>query len=139
MEEEGKSKVDNGEFQRLLMKKHHAEMMDVIKGIKFPQPKDNSALMQKIDTALGVLIAKLEVISAPKVNVEKTVIDQREVIGALKDLITEVKALKLQESKEVIEDKKEDKIEKKEEKKNYTFTINRDNNGFIQSVTANQQ
>ena len=98
MEEEGKSKVDNGEFQRLLMKKHHAEMMDVIKGIKFPQPKDNSALMQKIDTALGVLIAKLEVISAPKVNVEKTVIDQREVIGALKDLITEVKALKLQES-----------------------------------------
>ena len=35
MEEEGKSKVDNGEFQRLLMKKHHAEMMDVIKGIKF--------------------------------------------------------------------------------------------------------
>ena len=86
-----------------------------------------------------MLLKELSLISAPKVNVEKTVIDQKEVISVLKDLITEVKALKLQEAKEVIEDKKEDKIEKKEEKKSYTFTINRDNNGFIQSVTANQQ
>lgn len=135
MEKEGKSKVDNGEFQRLLMKKHHSEMIDVLKGIKFPELKDNSVLMQKIDTTLSVLAAKLDVISSPKVNIEKTVVDQKEVISVLKELITEVKALKLQEAKEVVVEKKEEA----KEKKNYTFTINRDNNGFIQSVTANQQ
>jgi len=135
MENEGKSKVDNGEFQRLLMKKHHAEMIDALKGIKFPQPKDNSALMQKIDTTLSILAAKLDVISSPKVSVEKTVVDQSAVINALKELITEVKSLKVQEAKEVVVEKKEEA----KEKKNYTFTINRDNNGFIQSVTANQQ
>jgi len=135
MGSEDKSKVDNGEFQRLLMKKHHTEMIDALKGIKFPQPKDNSALMQKIDTTLSVLAAKLDVISSPKVNIEKTVVDQSAVINTLKELIIEVKALKSQEVKEVMVEKKEGV----KEKKSYTFTINRDNNGFIQSVTANQQ
>jgi len=135
MGSEDKSKVDNGEFQRLLMKKHHTEMIDALKGIKFPQPKDNSALMQKIDTTLSVLAAKLDVISSPKVNIEKTVVDQSAVINTLKELIIEVRALKSQEVKEVMVEKKEEA----KEKKNYTFTINRDNNGFIQSVTANQQ
>jgi len=135
MENEGKTKVDNGEFQRLLMKKQHAEMIDAIKGIKFPESKDNSVLMQKIDTTLSVLTAKLEIMSSPKINVEKTVVDQSGVINTLKELITEIKALKTQEVKEVMVEKKEEV----KEKKNYTFTINRDNNGFIQSVTANQQ
>jgi hypothetical protein len=136
MEKENKLTVDNGEFQRVLMKKHHKEMMEVIQGIKFPQPKDDSVLLKNIELTIKLLTAKLDLLQSPKITVEKTEVNQKDVIATLKDLITEVKALKAQEVKEVIVEKKE---EKKEEKKVFTFTVHRDNNGYIQSVTAKQQ
>jgi len=79
-----------------------------------------------LNSAVELLTKKLEVLQSPKITVQKTEINQKEVVNLLQELINEIKALKAQESKE-------------EEKKQWTFDVIRDNNGYIQSVTAKQQ
>lgn len=118
-----KIKVDKEEFARLKADKNHKEMLSVLKSIKLPEPKDDSELQGLIK----LLTAKLEVLQSPKITVEKTEVNQKEVVNLLKELISEIKSLNKQEKKE------------EKEKKDYIFTVNRDNNGYIQSVTAKQQ
>mgnify|MGYP006344209833 CR=1 FL=1 len=115
-------KIDKDEFELILMKNHHKEMINAVKGIKLPEAKDNSELINKLESAIKLLTVKLDTLQSPKITVEKTEINQKEVVNLLQDLIKEVKALKVTEVKE---------------KKDWTFNVIRDINGNIQSVKTN--
>ena len=111
--------IDKDEFEMLMMKKHHKEMVNAIKSIKIPEPKDETELIQRLNSSVELLTKKLEVLQSPKIVVEKTEVNQKETVNLLKELIVEIKALK-------------------PEKKEYTFEIVRDDFGHIKSVNVKQ-
>lgn len=121
--------IDNNEFMIEMMSAHHEEMVAAVRSIKIPEPKDNSEAISKLDGVLKLLTDKLDKIQPQKITVEKTEINQKEVVTLLKELILEVKALNKKEMKESVI---------KDEKKEYVFTIQRDNYGYIQSVKVKQ-
>ena len=41
--------IDKDEFEMLMMKKHHKEMVNAIKSIKIPEPKDETELIQRLN------------------------------------------------------------------------------------------
>jgi len=112
-------KVKPEEFNRIVLNKHHKEMLTAIKSIKIPEPKDESELIGRLNSAVELLTKKLEVLQSPKIVVEKTEVNQKETVNLLKELIVEIKALK-------------------PEKKEYTFEIVRDDFGHIKSVNVKQ-
>lgn len=118
-----KIKVKPEEFNRIVAERKHKEMLSAISNIKIPESKDNSELISKMEAAIKLLTAKLEVLQSPKVVVEKTEVNQKETVNLLKELIVEIKALKVKEVKE---------------KKEWTFDVIRDINGNIQSVKVKQ-
>lgn len=118
-----KIKVKPEEFNRIVAERKHKEMLSAISNIKIPESKDNSELIVKLEGAIKLLTGKLDVLQSPKITVEKTEINQKEVVNLLQDLIKEVKALKVAEVKE---------------KKDWTFDVIRDINGNIQSVKVKQ-
>lgn len=107
------------EFIMEMLQKHNKDLIAAIKGIKLPPNKDNSDLIKRVESAVLELADKIKNQQPPKVVVEKTEINQKEVVSLLKDLIKEIKAL--------------NKEEKKEEK-SLTFDVVRNQMGFIQSV-----
>jgi len=108
------------EFIMEMLQKHNKDLIAAIKGIKFPQSKDNSDLIKRVESAVLELADKIKNQPVPKVVVEKTEINQKEVVSLLKDLIQEIKLL--------------NKNEKKEEKKDLVFDVVRNPMGYIQSV-----
>lgn len=118
-----KIKVSPEEFNRIVAERKHKEIISAIVNNKPIEPKDNSELIVKLETAIKLLTGKLEVLQSPKVVVEKTEVNQKETVNLLKDLIIEIKALKVAEVKE---------------KKDWTFDVIRDINGNIQSVKVKQ-
>ncbi|MFA7287680.1 MAG: hypothetical protein WC055_02270 [Melioribacteraceae bacterium] len=110
------------EFQIEMMESHHKEMIAAIRSIKFPEQKDSSPVLQKLNSSIDSMISKLNALQSPTVNVEKT--DQTEVTNLLKELISSVNKL----------GEKEEKPEKKE----FIFDIVRDGLGNIKSVKAKQ-
>lgn len=119
--------VSHEEYQIELMEKHHKEMVSAIRNIKFPEPKDESAILVKLNSSIELMVKKLEVLQSPKITVEKTEVNQKEVVDLLKNLIASVDKLSQQEVKEV-----------KDEKKEFSFSIVRDDFGNIKSVKAKQ-
>lgn len=119
--------VSHEEYQIELMEKHHKEMVSAIRNIKFPEPKDESAILAKLNSSIELMVKKLEVLQSPKITVEKTEVNQKEVVDLLKNLIASVDKLSQQEVKEV-----------KDEKKEFSFSIVRDDFGNIKSVKAKQ-
>lgn len=117
-------KEEKDEFMMDMMETHHEEMVAAIKSIKIPEPKDNSDVVNRLNHLCDTLCKKLDNLPQPKVTVEKTEVNQGEVIGLLKNLISEIKTL--------------NKEEKKEEKRNYTFDVIRDDYGNIKSVNVRQ-
>lgn len=111
--------IEKDEFEMIMMKKHHKEMVNAIKSIKIPEPKDETELIGRLNSAVELLTKKLEVLQSPKIVVEKTEVNQKETVNLLKELIVEIKALK-------------------PEKKEYTFEIVRDDFGHIKSVNVKQ-
>ena len=115
---------EDKEFEMEMMQKHHDDMVSTIKSIKFPEQKDNSAIILKLELAVEKLSAKLDVIKQPKITVEKTEINQTEVVSLLKDLIKEIKALKDNEAKE--------------KKKEFSVDVYRNPMGYIQSANIKE-
>jgi len=126
---DNEEEVTSEEYQIELMEKHHKEMINAIRSIKFPESKDNSDIVNKLNSLCDILCKKLDNLPQPKVTVEKTEVNQSEVIGILKNLVMEIKSLNKEEKKE----------DNREEKKRFSFDIVRDNFGNIQSVIAKQQ
>ena len=83
--------VNKEEFEKQKAKKHHAEMVAAIKAIKIPEPKDNSAVILKLEETISQLTDKLSTLEQPKITVQKTEINQSEVLSLLKQLIKETK------------------------------------------------
>jgi hypothetical protein len=119
----GKIEVSSEEFNRAMMKKHHSEMVSAIRDIHIPEPKDNSALISKLDKTISELTKKMESLKTPNIVLPKQENNQKEIVNLLKELIKETKNLKAE-------------IKTEEEPKEWEFTVIRNNFGFIQSVKA---
>lgn len=114
-----KIELSKEDFNREMMKKHHGEMISAIRDIRIPEPKDNSFIISQLDKTLASLTKKLEVLQTPNITLPKQENNQKEVVNLLTDLIKEVKNIKLEEKP-----------------KEWEFKINRNQYGFITSVTA---
>jgi len=110
--------IDKDEFELIMMNKHHKEMLTAIKSIKIPEPKDETELIGRLNSAVELLTKKLEVLQSPKITVQKTEINQKEVVNLLQELITKIETFNV--------------------KKEYTFEIVRDDFGHIKSVNVKQ-
>jgi len=110
--------IDKDEFELIMMNKHHKEVLTAIKSIKIPEPKDESELIGRLNSAVELLTKKLEVLQSPKITVQKTEINQKEVVNLLQELITKIETFNV--------------------KKEYTFEIVRDDFGHIKSVNVKQ-
>lgn len=113
------------EFERELAQKNHNELLDVLRKIKIPEPKDNSDIVRAFESNIKILADKIANIHPPKIVTEKTVINQTEVVNSLKEMIKEIKSLK-------------ESLSKKETPKQMEFNVVRNNFGFIQSVIVKQ-
>jgi len=71
-----------------------------------------------LNSAVELLTKKLEVLQSPKITVQKTEINQKEVVNLLQELITKIETFNV--------------------KKEYTFEIVRDDFGHIKSVNVKQ-
>ena len=115
-------KISKEEYEELMMEKTHEQLINVvkaIKSIKIPEPKDETELIERLNSSVELLTKKLEVLQSPKIVIEKTEVNQKETVNLLQELIVEIKALK-------------------PEKKEYTFEIVRDDFGNIKSVNVKQ-
>ena len=110
--------IDKDEFELIMMNKHHKEMLTAIKSIKIPEPKDESELIGRLNSAVELLTKKLEVLQSPKITVQKTEINQKEVVNLLQELITKIETFNV--------------------KKEYTFDVERDDYGTIKQVKVKQ-
>jgi len=110
--------IDKDEFELIMMNKHHKEMLTAIKSIKIPEPKDETELIGRLNSAVELLTKKLEVLQSPKITVQKTEINQKEVVNLLQELITKIETFNV--------------------KKEYTFDVERDDYGTIKQVKVKQ-
>lgn len=126
-------KVSNSEFKKEEERRRHKDLLDsnkallaAVKGISIPEQKqvDLEPVVAKIEAISQYLSDKLTQVSRPKVVVEKSEISQTEVVSSLKELIKEIKDLKKQISKP---------------SGGYKFNVERNGQGFIQSVNVEQQ
>lgn len=126
-------KVSNSEFKKEEERRRHKEMIDsnkallaAVKGISIPEQKEVNLepILTKIESISQSLADKMNQISRPKVVVEKSEINQAEVVSSLKELIKEIKDLKKSISKP---------------SGGYKFNVERNGQGLIQSVNVEQQ
>ncbi len=114
------------DFDKVIAEKQHAEFMRAMKNLMTTLEKlNNSPSIERALQSLSDKISNLKLsVNSPDVNVET---NQKEVVSAIQKMTNDLRT-ELQKMSE--EDAKE---EKKEE---WTFTVHRDSNGFIQKVTA---
>ena len=110
--------IEKDKFEMIMMKKHHKEMVNAIKSIKIPEPKDETELIGRLNSAVELLTKKLEVLQSPNITIEKTEINQKEVVNLLQELITKIETFNV--------------------KKEFTFDVVRDDYGTIKQVKVKQ-
>jgi len=121
------NQVEDVDFDRLIADKQHAEFMRAMKNLMVTLDKLNQA--PQLERSLTQIVDRLSNLSlsvkSPDVTVQT---NQKEVIDAIQKMTTEL-------SKSI-----QTLVEPKEEKQDsWQFTVNRNQHGFIQSVTANKK
>jgi hypothetical protein len=123
------------EFEQLLQDKRHKELLGTLKGIASLLSKDNSndsGIISAIEKQSGKIEKFVQVIKElpqPKVNVE---VNNDNVQTSITEMANSILG-SLNEIKKVLQQPE------KEIKKEWTFDITRNVNGFINSITAKQK
>ena len=120
--------ISDREYARNLRSKRLKDLLAAVKSIKLPEAKqvDLSPIITKIEQLTNAFLEKTNEIGNPKVVVQKSEINQTEIVNSLSELIKEIKDLK-------------SSMNKPSKQKNWVFDVVRNSQGFIQSVNVKQE
>jgi hypothetical protein len=123
-----KMEITAKEAARYRMEKRHRELLKAISGIRMPdiQSPDLTPVVDRIDVLTQRMFAQLKEVSRPSIVVEKTEINQTDVVGLLKELNKEVKSL-------------QSTISAPKPKTKLHFDVIRNSGGFISSVEISEE